>query len=68
MFWSFELNRQLVRLRRDADDMGADQVSVISWRRILEVLADGTSDERFDLGRRHPAHGTGTPSLSMQKG
>jgi hypothetical protein len=26
------------------DDMGADEVAIISWRGILEMLADGTSD------------------------
>ncbi len=41
----FELDRQLVRLHLDADDMGTDEVSVSSWCRILEVLADGTSNE-----------------------
>jgi len=30
------------------DDMGADEVAIISWRGILEMLADGTSDESFD--------------------
>ena len=48
--------------------MGADEVSIISWRRILEVFADGMSDEGFDLGRRHTADGTGMPGLSMQEG
>jgi hypothetical protein len=54
-------------LHVDADDMGADEVSIISWRRILEVFADGMSDEGFDLGRRHTTHGAGTAGLSMQK-
>jgi hypothetical protein len=54
-------------LHVDADDMGADEVSIISWRRILEVFADGMSDEGFDLGRRHTAHGAGMPGLSTQE-
>ena len=35
---------------------------------ILEMLADGGCDERLDLGRRHPAHGSGTPGLPMEQG
>src|SRR5262245_65522192 len=45
LFWRLELGRQLVRLDFDSDDdMGADEVAIISWRGILEMLADGTSD------------------------
>jgi hypothetical protein len=35
---------------------------------ILEMLADGTSENSFDLGRRYPAHGSGTSSLSVEEG
>ena len=48
--------------------MGADEVAILSLCGILEMLADGTSDESFDLGCRHPAHGSGPLSLSMQQG
>jgi hypothetical protein len=36
----------------DSDDVGADEVAIIDLGRIPEMLADGTSDESFDLGRR----------------
>ena len=32
--------------------MGADEVAILSLCGILEMLADGTSDESFDLGCR----------------
>jgi len=68
LFGYLEFDRQLVRLHLDADDVGIDEVSVISLCGILEMLADGTSDESFDLGRRHPAHGSGTPGPPLEKG
>ena len=67
MLWLPELDRQLVGLHIDAGHMGTDEVSV-RLRRVLQVFADGLADERFDLGRRHPAHGTGVPGLSLQQG
>ena len=47
--------------------MGADEVSVTSLFGILEMLADGTCNQSFDLGRRNPAHGSGPLSLSMEQ-
>ena len=67
-FLCLELNRQLVRLQLDADDVVADEVSVITFCAIREMLADGACDARLDFGRRHPAHGSGTPRLPMQEG
>ena len=67
-FLCLELNRQLVRLQLDADDVVADEVSVITFCAIREMLADGGCDERLDFGRRHPAHGSGTPRLPMEEG
>jgi hypothetical protein len=32
------------------------------------MLANGTSDESFDVGRRHPVHGSGPLGLSMEQG
>jgi hypothetical protein len=32
------------------------------------MFADSLADERFDLGRRHPAYRTGVPGLSLQQG
>ena len=63
-----QLERQLVRLDFDADDMGADEAAIVSQCGILKMLADGTRDESFDVGRRHPAHGSGPLSLSMEQG
>ena len=34
----------------------------------FQVFADGLADERFDLGRRHPANRPGVPGLSLQQG
>jgi hypothetical protein len=63
-----QLHCQLVCLDLDTDDVIADEVSVTTFCGILEMLADGASDERLDLRRRHPAHGSGTPRLPMQQG
>ena len=63
-----ELDRQLVRLDLNADNVVADEVSVITFCGILDMLADGGCDESLDLGRRHPAHRSGTPRLSVQEG
>ncbi len=68
LLWCLQLDRQLVRLDFDADDMGADEVAIIRWCGILEMLAHSTSDEGFDLGRRHPAHGSGPLRMSMEQG
>jgi hypothetical protein len=68
VFRCLQLDCQPVRLDVDADDIGADEVSVIYVRGILEMLADGPSDESFDLRRRHPTHGTGAPRLPMEQG
>src|SRR5437868_702123 len=51
-----QLDRQLVRLHLDSDDVVADEVAVFTFCGIPEMLADGASDESLDLGRRHPAH------------
>ena len=59
---------QLVRLDLDADDVVADEVSVITFCGILDMPADGGCDESLDLGRRHPAHRSGTPRLSVEEG
>ena len=68
MSWCLQLDRQLVRLDLDSDDVVADEVSVITFCGILEMSTDGAPNESFDLGRRHPANGSRTPGLSMQKG
>jgi len=51
----------------DADGVIADEVSAFTFCRIPELLADGASDERLDLGRRHPAHRSDTRRLSVQE-
>ena len=63
--WCLQLDRQLVRLDLDSDDVVGDEVSVITFCRILEMSTDGASNESFDLGRRNPVHGSRTPGLSM---
>jgi hypothetical protein len=68
LFWRLQLDRQLVRSDFDSGDMAADEVAIVSLCGVLEMLADGTSDESFDLGRRHPAHGSGPLSLSLEQG
>ena len=50
------LNRQLVCLQLDANDVIADEVLVITFCGMLEMLAHGGSDQRLELGRRHPAN------------
>ena len=67
-FLCLDLDRQLVCLQLDSDDMVADEVSVITLCAIPEMLADGACDARLDCGRRHPAHGSDTPRLSVQEG
>jgi hypothetical protein len=52
----------------DPDYVGGDEVSIIRGRRILEMLADGFCDERFDLGGGSPAHGQGKPRLALEEG
>src|SRR5260370_33615255 len=68
VFWCLQLDRQLVGSDFDSDDMGADEVAIISLCGILEMLAEGTSAEGLDLDRRHPAHRSDTPRLSVQWG
>ena len=63
-----ELDRQLARLDLNADNVVADEVSVITFCGILEVLAHGGCDASLDLRRRHPAHRSGTSRLSVQEG
>jgi hypothetical protein len=63
-----QLDRQLLRLHLDSDDVVADEVSAVTFCGILEMLADGGCDESLDLGRRHPAHRSDTPRLSVQEG
>ena len=63
-----QLDRQLVRLDLDSDDVVADEVAVFTFCGIPEMLADGASDERLDLSRWHPAHQSDTPRLSVQEG
>ena len=63
-----QLDRQLVRLHLDSDDVAADEVAVFTLCGIPEMLADGASDERLDLGRGYPAHRSDTPRLSVQEG
>jgi hypothetical protein len=63
-----QLDRQLVRLHLDSDDVVADEVSVFTFCGIPEMLADRASDERLDLGRWHPVHRSDTPRLSVQEG
>ena len=63
-----QLDRQSVCLDLDADDVVANEVSVITFCGIPEMPADGRCDESPDLGRRHPAGGSGTPRLSVQEG
>jgi hypothetical protein len=55
-------------LHLDSDHVVADKISVIKFYGSPEVLADSVSDESFDFGRRHSAHGPGTLRLSTQKG
>jgi hypothetical protein len=63
-----ELDRQLLRLHLDSDDVVADEVAVFTFCGIPEMFADGTSDESLDLGRGHAAHRSDTPRLSVQEG
>jgi hypothetical protein len=67
-FFHLRPSNQLVGLDFDSDDMVADEVAIISLGGILKMLADSTSDESFDVSRRHPAHGSGPLSLSMEQG
>ena len=55
-------------LNVDADDVVADKIAAITFCGILEMLADSRCDESLELGRGHPAHGAGTPRLSVQEG
>jgi hypothetical protein len=68
VFWCLHLDRQLVRLHLDSDDVLADEVAVFAFCGIPEMLADGACDENLDLGRRQAAHRSDTPRLSVQEG
>ena len=63
-----QLDRQLVRVHLDSDDVVADEVSASTFCVIPEMLADGALDESLDLGRRQPAHRSDTPRLCVQEG
>ena len=63
-----QLDRQLIRLDLNSDDVVADEVAVFTFCGIPEMLADGTSDESLHIRRRHPAHRSDTPRLSVQEG
>src|SRR5260370_5581203 len=63
-----QLDRQLVRLHLDSDDVVADEVAVFTFCGIPEMLADGGCDERLDLGRRHPPHRSDPPRLPVREG
>jgi hypothetical protein len=63
-----ELDRQLARLDLDANDVVADEVSVITFCGIPEIPADDGGNESLDLGRRHPPHRSGTLRLSVEEG
>ena len=63
-----QLDRQLIRLHLDSDDVVADEVAVFTFCGIPEMLADGAFDESLDLSRGHPAHRSDTPRLSVQEG
>jgi hypothetical protein len=67
-FLCVQLDRQLIRVHLDSDDVVADEVAVFTFCGIPEMLADGASDESLDLGRWHPAHQSDTPRLSVQEG
>ena len=59
---------QLVRLHLDAGDVVVDEIAVVTVGGIFEMLADSIDDECLDLGRRHPANGSGTFRLSLEEG
>src|SRR5438067_2332258 len=63
-----QLDRQLIRLDLNSDDVVADEVSASTFCVIPEMLADGASDESLHIRRRHPAHRSDTPRLSVQEG
>jgi hypothetical protein len=52
----------------DANDVVADEVSVVTFCGIFDMLADGGRDDSLDLGRRHPTHRSGTLRLSVERG
>jgi hypothetical protein len=55
-------------LHFDSDDVVADEVAIFTLCGIPKMLADGACDESLDLGRRHSAHRSDAPRLSVQKG
>ena len=67
MFRCLELDRQLVCLDLDANDVVVEEVSVITFYGIPEILADGAADESLDLGRWHTAHRSGALRLSVKE-
>ena len=67
-FLCLELDRQLICLQLDSNYVVADEVSVITFGAIPEMLADGAYDARLDFGCRHPANRSGTRGLPMEEG
>src|SRR5438034_11137930 len=63
-----QLDRQLVRVHLNSDDVVANEVSASTFWGSPGMLADGALDESLDLGRRQPAHRSDTPRLSVQEG
>ena len=63
-----EIDYQKTCLDLNADDVVGDDVCVIMFCGIFDMPADGGCDESLDLGRRHPAHRSGMPRLSVEEG
>src|SRR5207247_7650569 len=60
-----QLDRQLIRLDLNSDDLVADEVAVFTSCGIPEMLADGASDQSLYIRRRQRAHLPDTARLSV---
>jgi hypothetical protein len=62
------LDRQLVQMDLEADDAVADEVLVVTFYRIIEMLAESECNESLDLGAgtRRTEPGPGARSRHAQ--
>src|SRR6266436_3498574 len=58
----------MIRVDLDTNEVGADEISVVSPHGRFEMIADGLQDKSFNLGRRYPRDGTRALGLSLQQG
>jgi hypothetical protein len=62
-----QLNRQMVHVDFDTNEMGVNELSVICWCGFVQLVADGADDKSFNLVCGHPRDRSGALSLSLDQ-